>query len=167
MRTGVLLTGALPPQVREEISLHTGLDTGDVTPTVQSEKDNCDINVIVRRFNVTGQLPVVRLPQYGDFTGLTDYHSAMNAIAEANSAFMALPSSVRSKFMNDPGRFVEFASDPKNLDALREMGLANPLKSDRMVSPDTSEVKENVKDSAGNGAGSGAEASGKGSEKPS
>ena len=45
--------------------------------TVQSGRDEADINVLVRRFNVTRQLPqVTSPPTFGDFTQLTDYRSA-------------------------------------------------------------------------------------------
>lgn len=97
----------------------------DVSKTVQADAEDADINVIVRRFGLTGQMPQnVRAPQYGDFDGITDYHSAMNAISAANSAFNQMPADVRARFQNDPALFVDFCSDPANLSALREMGLA-------------------------------------------
>ncbi len=41
--------------------------------TQQSFRDECDINNILRKFNVTGQLPIGSVqPQYGDFSGITD-----------------------------------------------------------------------------------------------
>lgn len=92
--------------------------------TQQSFKDDCDINVIVRRFGVTGQLPQsVRVPSYGDFTAVTDFHSAMNVIIEAQNAFMEMPAEVRERFRNDPGAFVAFASDPANAEEARKLGL--------------------------------------------
>ena len=48
----------------------------------------------------------------------------MNMIARAHESFDALPADVRARFGNDPGAFVEFCSDEKNLPAMREMGLA-------------------------------------------
>lgn len=96
--------------------------------TQQSFKDDADINVIVRRFGVTGQLPQdVRVPRYGDFTAAMDFHESMNLILEAQRAFMEMPSEVRSRFNNDPGSFVDFVSDPKNQDEARKLGIADPL----------------------------------------
>lgn len=97
----------------------------------QSFKDEVDINYLLERFRVTGQMPQgVRVPTYGDFTGLTDYRSALDAVNRANDSFMALPAEVRSRFGNDPQKFIEFASDSNNLDELRKLGLAVPAKPD-------------------------------------
>ncbi|WP_445712132.1 MULTISPECIES: hypothetical protein [Pseudomonadati] len=108
-------------------SEESALYCSDVSRTQQNAKEECDINTIVKRFNVTGQLPVQPLqPQYGDFSGVTDYHSAVNAVIAAQDAFMALPSKVRNRFANDPAAFVDFCSDEANRDELRDMGLLAP-----------------------------------------
>ena len=94
----------------------------------QSFKDEVDINVLLERFKVTGQLPQnVVLPTYGDFTGLTDYRTAMAAVLKAQDQFMAMPADIRSRFGNDPQAFMDFCSKEENLPELRRMGLANPL----------------------------------------
>lgn len=109
----------------QEVSVETGLCCTDVTRTKQQFAEECDINTIVRRFNLTGQLPSdVRAPQYADFEEAIDYHTAMNAIIEANDSFEQMTAEVRSKFNNDPAIFVDFCNDPKNIDAMIEMGLA-------------------------------------------
>lgn len=132
-------------------SIETGLgDEGVPSKTVQSEKDSADINVIVKRFGVTRQLPQgVRTPTFGDFEGVNDFQSAMNAIRSAEESFMAMPSGVRSRFENDPQKFVEFCSNEENLDELRKMGLAMPAKEPiippvvaPVVPPVTTEVKK-------------------------
>lgn len=93
----------------------------------QQFKDDADINVLLERFKVTGVVPQgVRIPTYGDFTGVTDYQSAANAMLKAEQSFMALDAKVRAQFENSPQVFLEFCSDPKNIDKLREMGLAVP-----------------------------------------
>lgn len=95
--------------------------------TIQSQKEDADINVILRNFGVTGQLPSSRVPPvYADFQGVLDYRDAMELITAANVAFMELPAKVRSRFQNDPAKFVDYCSDPKNLDGMRELGLAVP-----------------------------------------
>lgn len=114
---------------RRAASLATALFCKDDSLASQSSKDESDINVIVRRFGVTGQMPRgVRLPTYGDFSQTFDYGSALRAIRSADAAFMRLPAEVRDRFGNDPARFVGFCSDVKNLPELREMGLANEEK---------------------------------------
>ena len=90
----------------------------------QSFRDECDINNILRKFNVTGQLPVGSVqPQYGDFSGITDYQSALNAVMAAQDSFLQLPAKVRAKFDNDPALFLEFASDEANKDEMKALGL--------------------------------------------
>jgi phage internal scaffolding protein len=92
--------------------------------TKQSFRDECDINNILKQFNVTGQLPVGSVqPQYGDFSGITDYQSALNAVMAAQDSFLQLPAKVRAKFDNDPALFVEFASDEAHKDEMKALGL--------------------------------------------
>jgi len=92
--------------------------------TQQQFRAECDINTILERFNVTGQLPVGSVqPQYGDFSGITDYQSALNAVMSAQDSFLELPAKIRARFDNDPALFVEFASDEANREELKAMGL--------------------------------------------
>ncbi|WNK14023.1 MAG: internal scaffolding protein [Microvirus sp.] len=100
---------------------------GDFGPslTVQSDKDDCDINLIMERFGRGIPVPVnVKSPMQGDFTGVTDYQSSLNLIIEAQSAFMEMPANVRARFENDPGHFLDFISDPANQDEAIRLGLA-------------------------------------------
>lgn len=93
--------------------------------TVQSQSEDADINMIVRRMTSTGQMPTTaRVPEYGDFESVGDYRSALHAVMEAQDNFMQLPAKVRAQFSNDPQEFLTFASDPANIDELRKMGLA-------------------------------------------
>ena len=49
-------------------SNETALDCGDESVTQQCFKDECDINILLAKFAVTGQLPDnVRVPQFVDF----------------------------------------------------------------------------------------------------
>lgn len=112
---------------RDAVSTETGLFCDDPSKAQQQFKEESDINTIVERFNLTGQLPSdVRAPQYADFEGVFDFKSAMNAIRQAEESFMAMPAHVRARFVNDPQRFVEFCSDPANLEEARKLGLALP-----------------------------------------
>jgi phage internal scaffolding protein len=81
--------------------------------------------VNIKRFGLTGQLPTnVRAPQYGDFTGITNYQDALHAVMAAEDSFMAMPAKVRARFHNDPEAFVNFCSDPANIDEAVSLGLA-------------------------------------------
>lgn len=112
---------------RNQASDEAGLMCEEETLAKQSFKEECDINTIVRRFNVTGELPTdVRMPTFGDFTGVKDFHSAANAIAAANEAFDAMPAEVRARFRNDPALFVDFCSDEGNREEAVKLGLVKP-----------------------------------------
>ena len=94
--------------------------------TVQDSRDECDVNFIMRKYERTGLLKHRQQElKYGDFSQVVSYHEAMNVVATANSMFYELPSSIREKFDNDPGKFLEFAENPKNEAAMVEMGLKN------------------------------------------
>lgn len=108
----------------DEASVETGLACQDLSLAQQQFRDECDINVILERFNVTGRLPVVPLaPEFGDFTGVSDYQSALHAVMAAEESFDQLPARVRERFANDPAAFVDFCLDESNRDEMRQLGL--------------------------------------------
>lgn len=106
--------------------------------TAQEFADETDINNIMARYLKTGTLPVNvdRQPFYVDATDLPSFQDMQNVLISAENAFMALPSSLRERFGNDPARFVEFASDEKNLKELRELGLLSPEAVQRLEAAD-------------------------------
>jgi phage internal scaffolding protein len=105
----------------------SGLRCDDVSLAKQEFAEECDINTIARRFGITGELPSgVRMPSYGDFSSVVDFHTAFNAVALANEAFETMPADVRSRFQNDPGKFVDFCSDESNRDEAIRLGLVPP-----------------------------------------
>lgn len=109
---------------RDEASFESGILNDAPSLTKQSFAEECDINTIVERFGLTGELPTdVRAPQYGDFEEIYDYHSAMNAVAQAREAFDAMPAAIRARFHNDPGQFVDFCSDDGNREEAVKLGL--------------------------------------------
>jgi len=106
------------------VSQETGLVCQDPSLAQQHMKDECDINTIVERFGVTGQLPVRAIePSYGDFSGVSDYHTALNKIKAADEAFMALPGKLRAKFDNDPNALLNFLENEANRNEAIELGL--------------------------------------------
>lgn len=142
------------------VSDETGLKCEDESLTLQSQAQEADINVIVKRFNVTGVLPSgIRMPTYGDFTGVADYREALDAVNAAERSFMELPAAVRKRFDNDPAAFVDFCSDPANLEEARKLGLAVPEKVKEVL-----DVR--LQSEVGGAAVAGAEVSGEGGEKP-
>lgn len=95
--------------------------------TKDSFADEADINNLVERFGLGAPLPVGHeAPTYLDYGEVFDYHSAMNAVAKGNEAFMLMPANVRYRFQNDPGKFVEFCSQEGNRAEAEKLGLVVP-----------------------------------------
>lgn len=109
-----------------EASLRAGCSNSEETRTQQHFKEQCDINRIVKTYAKTGLVPGnTRIPLEEDFYGITDFHTAMNAVRQGEEAFMELPAELRSRFHNDPQEYVEFCLDEENFDELVKMGLAH------------------------------------------
>lgn len=99
-----------------------------VSRTKQSFAEECDINVIMRRYQETGILPGAERAagaRYLDCSG-ADYQQAMLLVASARTAFMEMPSAIRDRFENDPRKLMEFLEDDRNLDEARKLGLVKP-----------------------------------------
>lgn len=108
----------------DEASRASGLLCPEESLTRQSFAEEADINTLVRRFGLTGQMPnQVAAPSYGDFTEVVDYQTALNAVLHAEDAFMALPGEVRARFHNDPQELLEFVSDDRNRGEAEKLGL--------------------------------------------
>lgn len=92
--------------------------------TEQAHGATADINAIMRRAERTGEVPVRdATPVYGDFTAVGDYHSALEAVRNAQTAFMSLAPEIRERFGNDPGRLLMFLSDESNRPEAEKLGL--------------------------------------------
>lgn len=106
--------------------------------TQQSDANDCDINVIMARYQQTGQVPqIVQQAIYGDFTTVTDFRSALDMVRNAQEKFAELPAKIRAKFNNNPAEFMDFVHDPNNADAMVEMGLAEPPPKPQNQTPQT------------------------------
>lgn len=108
----------------DESSLHCT----DGSLTDQSFKEECDINTLIKRFGLGMEMPMdFRIPHSGDFTDqVTDFHTGMNLLREAQESFMQLPAHMRERFGNDPGNLIGFLEDEKNREEAIELGLVNP-----------------------------------------
>jgi len=112
----------------------SGLHCEDATLTQQHFKDETDINNILRQFNITGLLPEAPLsPRYGDFTGISDYHTALNQVIAAENEFMALPAQIRSRFDNDPAKLIEFLENSDNKNEAIKLGLVKSVELPQVV----------------------------------
>lgn len=110
---------------KKEHSLAHGLACTDPSLAIQSQKDESDINTIVRNFGVTGKYPTpVRIPSYGDFTEIGSYQECIEAARAAEAEFLKIPAELRARLENNPQRFLEYVGNPANLEEMRKLGLA-------------------------------------------
>jgi len=101
--------------------------------TEQHHKDDCDINVLMKRYASGEIIDHVNDLQasFGDFSDVPDYQEALNRVNDARAAFMELPATTRKRFDNDPGQLIGFLSDEKNTEEAIKLGLVKP----RQVEP--------------------------------
>lgn len=101
--------------------------TREEDKTKQSFKDECDINVLMARYEKTGVMPDYggREGRYLDCTGI-DFRESQEMVAQAKSLFAQLPWQVRERFRNDPAQMLDFVEDERNRDEARELGLLKP-----------------------------------------
>lgn len=95
-----------------------GITFEQPSQTLQSFKDDADINCIIARYENTGVLvdptvPVSRVPQFGDFSDMPTFQEAQNVIVAATNAFSALSSKIRERFGNDPAAYFDFVRNLK------------------------------------------------------
>ena len=120
----------------EAASIETGLECLDESLALQSAAEEADINTIVRRFGLTGELPNnIRMPVSGDFENVPDFHTAMNLVRQAQEEFMRVPADIRARFANDPQLFMQFFEDDANREEAIKLGLVKPTSAPADVGP--------------------------------
>jgi len=114
----------------------SALHCEDASRAQQHFKDECDINNILRQFNITGQLPDQPLsPRYGDFSGISDYKTALDRVIAADEEFMNLPATIRARFNNDAANLIEFLENDQNRAEAEKLGLTTPKEDLNNVPP--------------------------------
>lgn len=95
--------------------------------TQQSFKDECNINVLMKRYEKTGILPQGRdIPmQYADVSAI-DFQSSMDRVALVRGVFSQLDARTRLRFENDPEQMLEFVANPDNAAEAVKLGLLEP-----------------------------------------
>ncbi len=117
--------------------------------TKQHHQDECDINKIMERFQVTKTFDHFSKfgEQYADIKPL-DLHNALNITTKANTMFEELPSHIRNKFENEPKQFLKFIQNKENLQEARDLGLAKratePIKTKKQSSDLKNETESNL-----------------------
>lgn len=102
------------------------LEFNEPSRTRQEFADECDINVLMEKFEATGVVSHVnqRTAFHMDVTEVPDLQVALDTVRAAQEAFMTLPARARAEFDNDAVRFVAYAQDPENSEQMVKWGLA-------------------------------------------
>jgi phage internal scaffolding protein len=118
---------------RENGSVRIQYKTNGTCKVQKHLKDECDLEKMVERYKRTGQIRVMGEAKFGEWSQLSSYHDAHNAIIATQEAFAKVPSKIRQKFDNDPQKLIDFIEDPKNLKECVELGLVDKsvLKSEK------------------------------------
>lgn len=131
MPTKIYSAYSPPPQIGIDCGPQVD-DQGDpchTGRTQQHQKDECDINMLMERFQKSGVITHLAQgpPQYGDFSAVQDYETAKRRCAEAESDFAELPALIRRRFDDDPANLLEFLSNEENDAEAIAMGLLPPM----------------------------------------
>lgn len=97
--------------------------------TLQSFKDECNINTIVNSYMKTGMWGnslrgATSKPMFGDFTSVPDFVESQNIIAKANEMFDAMPLNIRKRFNYNPEELLAFVNDENNKEEAIKLGIA-------------------------------------------
>lgn len=105
--------------------LHVESVNDEPTMTQQNTANEADINLIMKRYETTGQFntAIKTGGKYQDFTQITDYKEMLETVIYAGEAFQTLPPLVRLKFQNNPGELLTFLQDPNNKPEAITLGL--------------------------------------------
>lgn len=115
---------------------------GGVSMTDKQYKDECDIDVILKRYKAGQPLPTTRREgAYGDFSSVGDFMECFDKVKNAREDFENLPAEVRARFGNDVTAFYNFVLDPANVRECERLGLmtvreeVSPPKQDKAAEP--------------------------------
>ena len=110
-----------------------GITFEEPSLTKKSFANECDINKILKKYQKTGAIDHLNKNEvsYG-FATSDDFTASMEIVQRGQTMFEELPSSIRTKFENDPAQFLDFVQDENNLEEMQELGLANKTTSNEI-----------------------------------
>lgn len=117
--------------------------------TKQSFREHVEINNVIARYRKSGIVDHLnRNPGYfGDVSNIKSYQESLNVVIEAQDKFASLPANIRERFANDPALFIQFMSDPKNVDEAIKLGLVQWKEKEVSLSDSVKEgIKEGMKE---------------------
>lgn len=88
-----------PGTFRKEPRIRVTIDcSNDPGITRQEDRLNTDINHIMKRFGVTGELPHLRTPGSGEVDYTVSLQDALHTLSDARAAIATLPEDVRAQY---------------------------------------------------------------------
>lgn len=107
----------------------------DIYSEIQSHADSCDINLIMKKFETTGDPSVLEKVQglYGDFTKMPQTHQeVLNLNIIANQYFDLLPIDEKAKYGNSYEKWlIEYKPEiPVNVDDVPNLVQSEEVKTD-------------------------------------
>ncbi len=111
--------------------------------TKQSMRDECDINKIMAKYQKTGAVAHVNRhgAEYG-FATSDDFLTSMTIVTQAQTMFDGLPSTIRNRFANSPGAFLDFVQDANNADEMQTLGLTAQKEQGDLEDPPKADPKD-------------------------
>lgn len=113
---------------------------GGVSMTHQEFADECDINKVLTKYQLTGVPPISKPMQSGDFSDIGDFAQVYARIHEAERLFSTVDARIRDRFGNDPRAFFAFVNDPANQSECLKLGLMQ----DNTPKPSAMDVLEKI-----------------------
>lgn len=102
--------------------------SNDEGKTVQSDRDEADINKIIARFEKAGMITSLNKSQpfYGDVSSFDGLQNAFIQVQDAEELFMGMSAQIRERFDNDPVKLIAFLADDKNRTEAESLGMVIP-----------------------------------------
>ena len=118
----------LPIRKRSHIDCQKAIEDGEVIRVEQAHKQEVNINNIVRKHgaDLIARVASLQTFEFDDVTG-NDFQENMNALIQATKTFEQIPSDLRRRFDHEPAKFMDFITNPDNLDEMRTLGLAKQV----------------------------------------
>lgn len=114
--------------------------------TQQHFRDQVNVNQIMKKYRQTGVITHLNAKPgfYADLANLPSYEEALQTVIHGNQAFSTLPSEIRSRFANDPQKFITWISDPKNRAEAIQFGLIVEPKKQTTLDDINQTLKQNT-----------------------
>ena len=141
-----------PAEIRDFFTALSNMMFGekDTTDKVTVDGKVNRYHNIMAKFQQTGVINHAAKHQasYCEADGTT-FQEAMNIVIEAQEAFSDLPSSLRSRFGNDPAAYLNFVSNEENHPEMERLGLLNRAYAEEDILPSNTGETERISNPEG------------------